>query len=87
MNSVAERLEVGACLGRRAELGLSDELDQWHAGSIEVDARVRAAIVDRLAGVLELAERSRCTSYDCEFVSVALELGGVDAEAWSVTST
>jgi predicted nucleic acid-binding protein len=25
--------------------------------------------------VLELAERSGCTSYDCEFVSVALDLG------------
>jgi len=27
------------------------------------------------ASVLELAERSGCTSYDCEFVSVALALG------------
>jgi predicted nucleic acid-binding protein len=48
-------------------------------------ARVAASVADSVldgtsrdvdtGSVLELAERSGCTSYDCEFVSVALDLG------------
>jgi hypothetical protein len=45
--------QVRAGLGRRADVRLADDLDERHAGAIEVDGRVAGeAVVDRLAGVL-----------------------------------
>src|SRR5579859_5856187 len=48
---VAQRAQVLRRLGRRAQVGLADDLDEGHAGAVQVDdARVR--VVDVLARVL-----------------------------------
>ena len=48
-----QRLGVGDGFGRRAHVGLGDDLQQRRAGAVEVDARLAVKIfVQRFAGVL-----------------------------------
>ena len=49
----AQRAQVGAGLGRAAQVGLAHDLEQRHAGAVEVDQAAAAVrVVDVLAGVL-----------------------------------
>ena len=50
---VAQRLEVLGRLVGGAQVGLADDLEQRHAGAVQVDQRAAAGrVVDVLAGVL-----------------------------------
>jgi predicted nucleic acid-binding protein len=68
----SEFREALAQLIRHGGLGLDSALLAWQAAEeIVGDREYRVAS----AAVLELAMRSRCTAYDCEYVALALDLG------------
>ena len=53
LEDLLEHAEVGTRLGRRAHVGLAHDLDERHAGAIEVDGgHAGIPVVDRLARVL-----------------------------------